>query len=108
MASQNDGDDLSAGKTNNAQSGTELVVNPRDGHLAGGNNFIFQVKPGLLLDSVDGIRGLANGSGRGVTGTGQTGVFGVGSDVGVGGQGGNVGVAGHGDSDGVRGSGKRN
>jgi hypothetical protein len=75
--------DLSAGETNNAQSGTELIVNPRDGHLGSGNDFIFQVKPGLLLDPVDGIRGFANGGARGVTGVGQTGVFGKGSDVGV-------------------------
>jgi hypothetical protein len=74
MASQHDGDDLSAGKTNNAQSGTELVANPPDGHLGEGNDYILQVKPGLLLQhSVDGIRGSASIGGRGVTGTGGKG-----------------------------------
>jgi hypothetical protein len=84
MAASGNGDDITAGETNHSDSGTELICSPKDGHP--GNDYILHVKPGLLLDSVDGIRGEGFGRGNGVVGTGHVGVSGVGQLVGVAGR----------------------
>ena len=68
MASQTNGDSLTAGNTNDAQSATELVANPAGGVLNDGNSFIFQVRAGLFLANVDGIRGIGSGGQRGFLG----------------------------------------
>lgn len=79
MAASGDGDDITAGQTNHAASGTELICSPKDGHA--GNNFVLRVHSGLVLDPIDGVVG--QGSRVGVVGIGQTGVSGTGQVVGV-------------------------
>ncbi len=90
MAATEDGDDITAGEVNHSESGTALICSPRDGHP--GSDVILHVKPGLLLDSVDGIKG--EGSRNGIVGTGRVGVVGDGSNTGVSGVGNLVGVLG--------------
>jgi hypothetical protein len=92
MAAKEDGDDLTAGQTNKAQSGTELEC---DQFVVGaGNDYIFQVKHKTSSPRVGAIRGQAGLFGvsgeaatTGVIGAGgQTGVFGSGGQIGVEGQ----------------------
>jgi hypothetical protein len=88
MAASGDGDDLTAGQTNHSDSGTELICSPRDGHP--GNDYVLQVRPGLLLDPVNGIKGF--GSLSGLVGEGNFGVSANGGQIGVAGNGNSVGV----------------
>lgn len=91
MGSDVDGDDLTAGQTNKAQSGTELAVDQVE--LGNANDYILQVKHETVSPRVGAIRGIAAGL-FGVSGHGgDTGVFGEGS-VGVQGEGEKIGIQG--------------
>lgn len=90
MSSDVDGDDLTAGQTNKAQSGTELVVDQVE--LGNANDYILQVKHEAVSPRVGAIRGIAGLFGVSGHG-GDTGVFGEGS-IGVQGQGEKIGVQG--------------
>jgi len=107
MASTEDGDDLSAGRTNFAQSGTELRCDEAQPH--DGSDFILQVRA-LTSARVGAIRAIAasfgvsgqaaggEGGGTGVIGSGRNGVEGQGdlNGTGVTGTGGQNGVLGKG------------
>jgi hypothetical protein len=83
MGSDVDGDDLTAGQTNKAQSGTELAVDQVE--LGNANDYILQVKHETVSPRVGAIRGIAGLFGVSGHG-GDTGVFGEGS-IGVQGEG---------------------
>lgn len=86
--SDEDGEDMVVGRTNRAQSGTELLVS--QDQLGGGNDFILRVRNEVAISRVGGIRaeaglfgviGSATGGefgGTGLIGTGATGVEGRG------------------------------
>jgi hypothetical protein len=74
MASNTDGDDLTAGQTNHAQSGTELVVDVVE--LSNANDYLFRVRHEVPSPRVNGISGIA----------GRFGVAGEGGTAGVSGQ----------------------
>jgi hypothetical protein len=99
MASTQDGDDLTAGQTNRAQSGTELLAD--QAQLGDGNDYILQVRHEAISAGVGAIRATAaafgliaeaatgvGGGGIGVLGSGRRGVEGHGEIAGVIGQGG--------------------
>jgi hypothetical protein len=93
MGSDVDGDDLTAGQTNKAQSGTELAVDQVE--LGDANDYILQVKHekgSPRVGAIRGIAGLFGVSGHG----GDTGVFGEGS-IGVQGEG-KIGIQGKSES----------
>lgn len=93
MGSDDDGDDLTAGQTNKAQSGTELVVDQTE--LGGGNDYILQVRHETSSPRVGAIRGRAGlfgVSGEGAT----TGVIGMGGQIGVEGQSASIALKGSG------------
>jgi hypothetical protein len=81
-----DGDDLEAGRTNTAQSGTEIVADVQN--LGSGNDFVLQVRHDVPSVRVGAIRGIAlafgvngistGGASTGVVGTGKNGVEGQG------------------------------
>jgi hypothetical protein len=92
MGSDVDGDDLTAGQTNKAQSGTELAVGQVE--LGNANDYILQVRHETVSPRVGAIRGVAGLFGVSGHG-GDTGVFGEGS-IGVQGEG-KIGVQGKSD-----------
>jgi hypothetical protein len=102
MASTTDGDDLTAGQTNKAQSGTELVADQVE--LGGGNDYIFQVRHEVVSPRVGAIRAQAGLFGVNAAG-GDTGVIGSGGRIGVDGRSGSIALKGSGGQLGLRASG---
>jgi hypothetical protein len=114
MGSTSDGQDLEAGRTNIAQSATELRVDVA--RLEDGNDSILRVRQGAAFEAFGAIRataarfgvigeaGQGAGGGTGLQGIGKTGVEGNGGDVGVEGRGG-TGIRGTGVAVGVVGIG---
>jgi hypothetical protein len=93
MGADDDGDNLTVGETNKAQSGTELVVDQVE--LGGGNDYILQVRHETSSPRVGAIRGQA----------GLFGVSGEGATTGVIGKGGQIGVEGQSADTALKGSG---
>jgi hypothetical protein len=85
LASSGDGGDLTAGETNFADSGTELICGPANGITK--NDYVLRVVGGLLLQGqVNGVRvfGTRPTLNRGVWSEGDVGLLGVGlNSVGV-------------------------
>lgn len=104
--SDEDGEDLVVGRTNRAQSGTELLFSQAES--GDGNDFIFRVRNEVATARIGAIRAQSGrfgvigdaaggeGGGTGLMGRGLIGVEGQGDDAGVKGFGGQRGVLGQG------------